>query len=280
MITKAVFSDIDNEVKTSVQLALETLRTNNPSSYVLFLANGEYDDRLENVVQNLNPFIIDSTKDIYKDETRLIFLTEFLSSFYSFRDKQSLTDDNKQRMHVELMIYSHIWEAKPFLKKLYRLAHLSNGEDYHWKVQVPDMGKHEFIRNNIRVTFENTANSIAQIIKKGFHTSLRNAFAHSDYSFDTMGDNRRIWLDNYNGSDWEIQYISFDDWSIRFSYSVLLSYYLLNLVRESRTKLVADFGVNEFKIKHISKSGSIEDAIIVYREEHDDFKFKQNLISR
>lgn len=79
--------------------------------------------------------------DRYKDETRLKFLSNFLSNFHSFPTSQQATDDNEQRIHMELMGYSHIWESKPFLKKLHRLAHINNGEEYNWKVAVPEMGK-------------------------------------------------------------------------------------------------------------------------------------------
>lgn len=274
MITRQEFADIDKEIKEAIQNTLDNLKTNNTSNYFVLLADGEYFQKYENTTQNLNPFVIDNRMERYKDETRLTFLSNFLSTFYSFPTTQQATDDNEQRIHMELMVYSHIWESKPFLKKLHRLAHINNGEEYNWKVTVPEMGKHDFIRNDIRATFDMTGNPLGQIIKNGFHTSLRNAFAHSDYSFDTMNGNKRIWLDNYNGENWELQDISFDNWSKRFVYSALLSYHLLSLTHINRTNLIADFGSDKFTIRHPSKSGQIRDANIIYRQEHDSFNFE------
>ena len=274
MITRQEFTDIDKEIQDSFQLTFDNLKTNNLSNYVLFLADGEYVKKNENTVQNLSPFVIDNRMDRYKDETRLRFLTNFLSTFYSFPIIQPATDDNEQRIQMELMIYCHIWESKPFLKKLYRLAHISNGEEYNWDINIPDTSKHDFIRNNIRATFEKTNNKLGQIIKKGFHTSLRNAFAHSEFSIDTINGNKRIWLDTYTGKDWDIQEVSFDDWSKRFIYSALLSYYLLNLTHKNRTSLNLDTGTNTFLIKHPSKYVEFRERNIIYRQEHDAFNFE------
>lgn len=275
MITRQRFAEIDNEIKDSIQKALDKLKAKRPDNYVLFLADGEYKSEYNNPQNSFSPFVIDNRMDKYKDQTRLMFLSNFLTTFYAFPSSQNNTDDNEQRLHMELMIYSHIWESKPFLKKLHRLSHLNNNEEYNWNVIVPDMGKHDFIRNDIRKTLEANHNPLATIIKKGFHTSLRNAFAHSDYSFDTMNDNKRIWLDNYNGEAWELQEISFDDWSERFVYSSLLSFYLLDLTHENRIALTSDFRTDTFAIQHPTKNGGLSTVNIIYRQEHDGFNFQR-----
>lgn len=90
------------------------------------------------------------------------------------------------------MHHSRPLKKQPLLKKLYRFAHLANSESYHWKVVVPDMSKHDFIRNEIRQVFDDKGNPIAATIRNGFHTSLRNAFAHSEYSFDTKQQSQNL----------------------------------------------------------------------------------------
>ena len=97
------------------------------------------------------------------------------------------------------------------------------------------MGKHDFIRNEIRNVFKNSNLDLHKVITKGFHTSLRNAFAHSDYYFQF--DNPEIYLTNYGGANWEIQSISFDEWTIRFCYSFLLSYTFLNKFETEKQNL-------------------------------------------
>ncbi len=64
------------------------------------------------------------------------------------------------------------------------------------------MSKHDFIRCHIRQIFKDLNFDIWKVIKEGFHTSLRNAFAHSEYSFDTMNNHNRINLYNYGGANW------------------------------------------------------------------------------
>jgi hypothetical protein len=275
MITRTDFAAIDAEIKKSIDDTLNTLRATNQNDYALFLADGEYKKEYETSPLNLNPNVIDYRMDRYKDASRLEFLSDFLSTFYAFPSSQTATDDNHQRLHMELMVYSHIWEAKPFLKKLYRLAHQCNGEQYIWDVNIPDMGKHDFIRNDIRKIFEDNGNSLFQIIKNGFHTSLRNAFAHAEYFFDTMNGNKRIILDNFNGQAWELQEISFDDWSKRFVYSALLSYHLLSLTHKHRPELIESTGTDLFQIKQPSKVNGFNMVWIKYTKEHDRFNFEQ-----
>lgn len=275
MIQRTDFAAIDAEIVNSIENSLQNVRQLSTEEYVLFLADGEYRKEYDTPNSKYNPNLIDYRVDRYKDETRLKFLSDFLSLFYAFPSSQQSTDDKEQRLHMELMIYTHTWEAKPFLKKLYRLAHLNNGEQYEWKVEIPDMGKHDFIRNNIRQVFQNRGSNMSEVIRKGFHTSLRNAFAHSEYSFDTMNGNRRIWLDNYGGAAWELQEISFDDWSKRFVYSALLSYHLLSLTHKHRVALVDTLGTDTFEIKQPNKQQSFNTVSIKYRKEHNAFNFEK-----
>jgi hypothetical protein len=276
MITNERFHDIDTEIKNSIIQTLQSIKSTSLSDYILLLADGEYrEEMLLNTSLNLSPYLIDYTMDRYKDVTRLTFLADFLNTFYSFSSDKLPLDDNEQRLHIELMIYTHIWESKPFLKKLYRLSHIANGEAYEWQVVLPDMSKHDFIRNDIRKTFEKSNNHISQIIKNGFHTSLRNAFAHSEYYFDKANKETTIYLDNYKGNDWELREISLTDWCQRFVYSALLSYHFINSISLCRKKLITDFGTNIFTIKHPSEDGSIiRDINIEYNETQNIFRFQ------
>lgn len=275
MITKSDFSAIDTEVKNSINAVLDKLKNLDQSNYVLFLADGEYISDYENTNQNLSPYCIDYRIDGYKDETRLKFLSEFMTKYYSFPPNQDETDDNQYRMNLELMVYTHIWESKPFLKKLYRIAHLIQGQEYDWKIQVPDMSKHDFIRCHIRQIFKDLNFDIWKVIKEGFHTSLRNAFAHSEYSFDTMNNHNRINLYNYGGANWELQTITFDEWSKRFVYSALLSYHFLTLVYQRRKNLITEIGTDTFQIKHPKRNGEVKLVEIIYRENGNGFSFKR-----
>ena len=80
------------------------------------------------------PYTIDYRIDDYNDTNRLTFLCDFLNKYYSFNMNENIEFDF-YRINIETMIYTHIWESKPFLKNLYRLTSLLKGEEYKWKVK-------------------------------------------------------------------------------------------------------------------------------------------------
>lgn len=276
MISRSEFIAIEAEIKEAIDKTLNELRAINQADYVLFLADGEYYKEHEYNDSGLNPHVIGNMMDKYKDSSRFKFLAQFLNAAYSFTDTKDSTDDNEYMIHLELMVYTHIWEAKPFLKKLYRLAHLWNGEQYAWDVSIPDTSKHDFIRTKIRGIFEDKKSPLFQVIKNGFHTSLRNAFAHSEYHFDTMNGRRRIILDNYKGAQWEMKEISFDDWSRRFVYSTLLSYYLFDLTNKHSINIIESTGTDRFLIKLPSKINDTNLVWIKYEKPINRFIFEVN----
>jgi hypothetical protein len=272
MITEQDFAAIDKEVQESLNAIFDYIRQHHPSDYVLLLADGEFKEEYLHTTPKYEPYVIDSREDFYIDETRVKFFVEFLKTFYTFpKGGTGSVEDSDIRQQMELMIYTHVWEAKPFLKRLYRMALLCNDGIYEWNVTVPPMGKHEFIRNEIRQRFENKGLNLFQVMKNGYHSSLRNAFAHSEYSFDEK--ERLIWLHNYSGTAWELKNISYDDWSRRFTYSVLLAYHLINITHDRRSKVAQDFGTDVFQINHPRGDGSILPVNIKYREQHNAFGF-------
>lgn len=274
MITRKEFAKIDKEVKDSLHEAFENLRLNCVDhNYILFLADGEFQERLKNSHLKLNPYSIDNRGDRYKDQSRQNFFIRFMQLFYSFPKGKPKTDDNEFRLTMELMIYSHIWESKPFLKQLYRLASLSSGDNYKWAVDIPEMSKHEFIRENIRDVFKVKKLRLADVITKGFHTSLRNAFAHSEYQFNNHS--KHIYLDTYKGAAWDIKNISFDDWTKRFAYSALLSYHFFNERIRKRQDLINDFGTDKFLIIHPVTETKFRARHIYYELEFDRFSFER-----
>jgi len=143
------------------------------------------------------------------------------------------------------MVYSQVWEALAFLKKLDRLVRIALGYSYDWKISVPPMGKHNFI---LATKTESQKGNLKlwDVLDNSFHSQIRNAFAHSDYSIDEIG--KRIWFYNYSGKGWEMKEISFDDWSKRFAYTILLVHRLFEIHYERREKLPQKMGVSTFKI--------------------------------
>jgi hypothetical protein len=275
VITIEEFTKINEEVKTSINEVLDYVKKTRLDNYILYLGDGDYKKEYDTPNYKFSPYCIDNRIDILNDNSRISFLTNFLKTFYSFPNSQNVVDDNEYRIQMEMMVYTHLWESKHFLRKLYRLAHIGNDEEYNWKISVPEMGKHNFIRNDIRKTLEKKNRLLAEVIKNGFHTSLRNAFAHSDYFLDTVFQNPRIILTNYGGENWELEQISYDDWSRRFSYSVALSYHLLNINQEARISVSKEFNTNEFVIKHPKQNIAYENVKVYYHENGNSFAFSK-----
>lgn len=274
MITKERFEEIYDEVEKHVIDTLNALIKNNPQDYVLFLANGEYNKSV--TVLNCSPYTIDNRTDAYRDRYRNKFLFDFLEKYYHPK-KEPLENLSKDeviyKIHLELMIYTHIWESKPFLKKLHRLAVICNKKDYPWEVKVPKTKKYEFI-NNIKINFNNANSGLSKIIEKTYNSSLRNAFAHSDYAIDE--DNPKIILLNHNPeNNWGLKDISFNDWEEKFCYSALLCYHLLKGVYIAKEQLIPK-GEEEriFTIKYLDRKRRINNnREIVYNREKRDFYF-------
>ncbi len=270
MITKDDFLKIDREVQEAVRECFQSAQQNEkrPNEFICFLANAEYYDEIQ---PWWSPYSIDYQMDKEKDEDRVDFYMEFIQHRYGF-EKSEFTDNDSKMLSIELMIYTHIWESKPFLKMLKRLAALSSSNDYPWKVAVPKFTKWEFICKKIRDAFSRSRLGIAQVMTKGFHSSLRNAFAHSEYSFRFKPD--FIYLFNYEGKKDELQEISYDDWSIRFSYSFLLNYHVYNTFHELRQSVNEIYKTTEYVIPQPDEKGGYRDVVISYLPDEDMFQFE------
>lgn len=268
-MTKTDFDEIFNETKYSVIEMLDFILKNRSfSNYILIMAEADYKPEIKDA--GLSPYVIDSFSDKRIDNTRLEFYEKFLNDYYSFKGYDTITDDTN-RMHLEMMIYSHLWESKPFLKKLSQLSHVVLKDQFLWEINVPTISKHDFIRNKIKQVFYDEGLKIAEIIKKGFHSTLRNAFAHSDYVFNVY--EKHIRLHNYTGKSWDIDRISFDDWAKRFAYSSNLNYHFLNEIHIRRISLNKDFGRDTFEIEIPENEEIKSKRAIKYNEERDSFEF-------
>lgn len=272
MIDQKDFLLIEKEVKESLLEAFEYLKNvSTEHDYILFLADGECNKKYDNPNVRLNPYTIDNKEDKYKDKSRKDFFLQFMQSFYTFQEGNAQTNDNEFRLTMELMIYTHIWESKPMLKQLYRFASLTNRRAYRWCVEVPEMSKHEFIREQIRDVLSNQGLRLGDVITKGFHASLRNAFAHSEYQIDSR--NNLIHLDTFKGANWDIKNISFNDWTKRFVFTSLLSYHFINEKASRRLRLVDDYKKNNFLIVHPISETKFSTKTIYYNQRLDKFSF-------
>lgn len=220
MIRQPKITVLKDEVETAItQLFEHIIKTDNKNNFISLLANGHKSNQ---ILEGFSPYIIGPGEEGIMDYDRVDFF-----HFYTqlpFENQYNETNDSnlkeqiiKHSLHLELMIYTHFWEALPILKVLKQLCNLSD-KKYDWNIDVPLMGKHTFIRE-IRDTFKNSNLEIHSVITKGFHSQIRNAFAHSQYSFSSD----TIHLGNYDPKEaWQIPSISICDWEDRFLYTTLL----------------------------------------------------------
>lgn len=265
MIRRFDFKRIEIETENAVRYAFEKAKQNqkNSNDYILFLCNAHYIDEYN--YEGSNPYVIDYRMDGHNDNDRLKFMMEYLNHNYSFYAEN--TQDSKTSISIEMMIYTHMWEAKPYLKMLKKLADLCDGKDYNWNVDVPDYTKHTFIRTEIRDVFKTHNLNIHEVITAGYHSSLRNAFAHSEYVFEF--NQPEIYLTNFKGENWELKKISFDEWTIRFCNTFLLSYKFQEKFTSERKSLLN--GEPGYNVSLKDKEGNNKNGKVLYNSELDSF---------
>lgn len=261
MITLTEFKGIEFEVKQAIYHAFVKAQSN--QDYYLILCGARYAEILGNT--SMNKYIIDYRLDHYYEESRLRTLVDYLNAQYNF-PKIENTSDSKFSLTLELMSYTHLWESKPFLKQLENITLLCEGQDYNWDVNVPDYPKHPFIIS-IKERLNAVGLDLGQIIGKSFHSSLRNAFAHSEYNFNSS--NRKIELLNYRVSDvkWALKEVTYDEWTVRFCYSFLLNYFIIEKIEEEKDKL--DGQIVKTRLK--DKDGNYYPGEIKYDKKRNGF---------
>ena len=269
MIRVNEFRKIDIEIKNAIREAFEFGKSNqkDKNDYYLFLSNATY---IENYVgTNVSPYVIDNRMDYLIDSHRLDFLTKYLKTYYSF--SQFNTSDSKESLTMEMMMYTHIWESKNFLKQLIKLLDLCNGNEYQWNYEIPDAtngdSKQLLIRDTLRDGFKAKSLKIADIMTSGYRSQFRNAFAHSDYSFGL--NDEKINLHNYKPNSYEVDSVGIDEWTKFFCHSFLLNYHFQNYYYQERQKIE-----NPIELFLRNRTGDKKKGIIEYDRERDAFTGK------
>jgi hypothetical protein len=264
MIWKRDFEKINFEVEEAIKeiyTEIEKL-----DDYIVFLSSGNYIEEYERTPVN-NPYVIDYRVDGYKDEAWREVLMTFLNSSYSFHNENSA--DSKVSIFFEKLMYLNIWESKPYLKHLNRISNLISKNDYLWKVSIKETSN--FLKNQIIPTFEKKNLKIVDIIKKGYEKQIRNAIAHNDYSHNIAKP--EIIFENYDKRNpSSIEKIHYNEWTIKFCYTLLLSYHLSNYFFNKRQEL-HDIGCIEgFNVKLMNKNNERIDGKIFYDKKNNTFK--------
>lgn len=269
MIKRNRFFEIKEEVEVAV-MGLFNYAQAHSNNYVLLLADAEYNDSYIGIGHS--PYVLSSKVDYYKESSRLEFSQFFLNKLYTFGPEVKQSKDNPFWLQLEMMIYCHIWESNKFLKQLFRIQNLVRGKSYPWQVVIPESSKHSFIRNTIRDGFSEMGLPIAEVIKKGFHTSLRNSFLHTEFEIEETAVNVKLHTHRVGRKQFhELDNISFNDWTERFLYSVFLNYFFIKEKEKRRRNVKKDFGTDEFLVAYPLSSNRFKTRTIYYDESREDF---------
>lgn len=160
--------------------------------------------------------VIDYQGDRYYDETREGFYLRYLNRNYTREGFNYFGDNGIDDLSIEMMIYTHLWDSKYFLKSLVRLAAIVKGDGYLWDPDIPDNGKWGFFHDRIIAPLKAKNLKLGEVVEKGYSSDIRNSFAHALYDVDV--ERRSISLRPKRG----YRMISFDDFQKKFLYSVVL----------------------------------------------------------
>lgn len=228
MFQQANLEKIKSRMEKAVSELYETAIQNqkNSNDIVLFYSNAHLGQAVPGVC---GKFMVGPGIEGIDDYPRVQFLIDYLQSgnesiIQPSWSQEEIEKHKKYTINLELMIYTHLWEAERSLKTLKQLANLIQGKAYQWEIDIPWMTKHDFIRNEIKQVFLDHNLDIGKLIQESYHSQLRNAFAHGNYTFH---ESNHIKLNNYRGESWELKAISLDDWEDRFLKSALLHYEIL-----------------------------------------------------
>ena len=212
--------EILSEVLDAIDSSFAKIANEDYISYILFIGRGD-------IIHGLKPMtgtdcVMDYQLDRYRDETREGFYLRYLNRNYSkegfhYQDVSGIDD-----LSIEMMIYCHLWDSSYFLKSLYRLARIINGDGYKWEAKIPEHKKHEFIVNEIIAPLKSCNSPLGDILEKGYNSDIRNAFAHSLYNVDVSS--KEIYTCTRRGQ----RTYKFDEFQKIFLYSVILMNQLQN----------------------------------------------------
>jgi len=244
------------------------------NEFLLFLEQGHYDKTFNN--PGFSPYLMGQGMAGVIDNDRLAFVELFIKLPYEKKLKetnhpQEIFELRRESTALSMMVYTHFWESKFFLRKLRHLAILAQGKPYEWDLLVNPKNTYNFIKNEIREIFNIEKLKLYGIIKQTYRSQLRNAFAHSDYYISGS----KIFLNNYDPADLHtVESIEFEEYDILITMTLLIHHCMVSKADEFRNKLGdenpdRDIFVPEkggvIKSLHYRKAGEDQDGNDFYR---------------
>lgn len=187
----------------------------------------------------------------------------------------SIVETEETTIQLEMLIYLKIWEADLIIKKLYELIRIINGMNYDWYFEFGKRNRSRLINNEIRDKLKSISPILYNLINDGYNTQIRNAIAHSNYSFH----GRSIHLLNFEDKKPSMmRALSFDKWIDVFHNTIALHNHYIrlnNMANEHYANLALKHN-NEVQILITEKGGKQYSSILLYREDWKDWGYKNH----
>ena len=174
---------LHREVLDAIYEAFNMMCEKDYNAFILFIGRAAILPGLEKVTGTA--CVIDDKLDTFYDKTRTDFYLRYLNRNY-VRDGYRYDGENGiDDLHIELMIYAHLWDSTYFLKALVRIASIVSGKGYDWDPTVNWWRKEEKMKECIIEPLKRSGLKLGDLIEKCYIARVRNAFAHSLYNIDT-----------------------------------------------------------------------------------------------
>ncbi len=194
-----------------------------------------------------------------------------------------LIDFEETTINLEMLVYLKFWESDNIIKKFYELVRIINSEPYDWHFKIYESSRdtnatgvrHDIIRKSIRDRLKNDFPKIYNAIKVAYKSQIRNAIAHSKYSFQQ----RNIHIHNFIEQDphSQIKNIPFDEWITIFHLTIVIhnAYIRIsNFVADEYARLaVANNNILPVRITELD--GQEYELLVIFRPEFKDWNYKQ-----
>lgn len=207
-------SDIQQTVFGIIDEAFNEMYKIDYTSYILFIGRASVIPGLKRITGT--DCVVDYMLDTYYDQTRTDFYLRYLRRNYSKDGFAYEGESGLDDIHIELMIYAHLWDSAYYLKALVRIAAIISGKGYLWTPQVNWWRKEKKMRECIIDPLKKSRLALGDFIDKCYDSRIRNAFAHSQYS---INHDRKVITARSDDGDISL---TFDEFQDLFLKSVIL----------------------------------------------------------
>jgi hypothetical protein len=286
MLFVDILKKYENPINESFDKLVETALSNqsHPGDMLIWVENGFYnEDVLKFKGRNnmtLNPHVVGPGEIGHSESAHYRFIHQYRQAYLSDipyadyitkheysperrEEIEKLVEFEESTINLEMLVYLKFWESDSILKKLYELVRIANSETYDWYFKIAESNRdpdatgtrQDIVRKMIRDRIKDKCPDLYEAIKFSYKTQIRNAIAHSKYSFQQ----RNIHLHNFIEQDQhsQISNIPFDEWIEIFHKTILIHNQYIhahNRVREHYKRL-AEQSDNLFPILITEKSG-------------------------